>query len=264
MSEDGRDDANNKGWTRDYIWLGGKPIAQIKSKFKADGSVKDQEISYIHTDHLNTPRVATNQDQEVVWRWDSDAFGEQKAQRDVDQDGKKVKISLRFPGQYFDQESKLHYNHHRDYDPKIGRYVQSDPIGLFGGVNRYSYVGGNPLTRSDPKGQDWVFNNDTGTLTQIDASGVAVQTWPATSGPFGNGALPLGNYGLTSTPQTVPSSNSSQASYTDGAGNSWWLAIDPQFGTSRFGFGIHPDGGQPGTAGCVGITCNDTTSSATR
>ena len=70
----------------------------------------------------------------------------------MDQDGKKVKISLRFPGQYYDSESKLHYNHHRDYDPGIGRYIQSDPIGLGGGVNRYGYVLGNPLIGIDPSG----------------------------------------------------------------------------------------------------------------
>ncbi|MCZ8322218.1 MAG: RHS repeat-associated core domain-containing protein, partial [Novosphingobium sp.] len=58
----------------------------------------------------------------------------------------------RFPGQFYDVESNLHYNYFRDYDPRIGRYVQSDPIGLAGGVNSYSYVEASPTSTVDPDG----------------------------------------------------------------------------------------------------------------
>jgi RHS repeat-associated protein len=131
---------------RDYIWMGDMPVAMV------DYLDVTERVTYLHADHLNTPRYATNQVGDVVWQWQSDAFGNGIPAEDVDGDGVSVQVNLRFPGQYYDSESGLHYNYHRYYDPSIGRYITSDPIGLEGGLNTYAYVGGNPASWIDPLG----------------------------------------------------------------------------------------------------------------
>jgi len=141
----------------DYVYLDGMPIAQIKTLYKDNGDVDTRHLLYLHTDHLNTPRLATDMTQQVTWRWDSDAFGSLQPNTDPDVDGSHDYVNLRFPGQYFDKETGYHYNYFRDYDPSLGRYVQSDPIGLNGGLNTYGYVGGNPVGYIDPYGLDSVY-----------------------------------------------------------------------------------------------------------
>ena len=92
-------------------------------------------LYFIHPDHLGTPRVIVNASNTVVWRWDSaDPFGSLPPNSNPSGLGT-FTFNLRFPGQYFDQETNLHYNYYRDYDPATGRYIQSDPIGLKGGIN---------------------------------------------------------------------------------------------------------------------------------
>ena len=126
---------------RTYVWADGQPLAQIESVSTLAGTTLE-EIHYLHTDHLNTPRLATDQNQSVVWRWEGNAFG------DTASIGGAI-MNLRFPGQYYDSETGLYYNWHRYYDPRIGRYITSDPIGLRGGLNTYSFVANNPVRWSD-------------------------------------------------------------------------------------------------------------------
>jgi RHS repeat-associated protein len=106
---------------------------------------------YIYADHINTPRVITRaSDNAMVWRWDhADPFGTTAPDASL---AGAFAYNLRFPGQLFDAESGLHQNYFRDYDPKTGRYLTSDPIGLAGGINTYGYVEGNPLSYQDPYG----------------------------------------------------------------------------------------------------------------
>jgi RHS repeat-associated protein len=110
-------------------------------------------VSYVYADHLDTPRlIARSTDNAIVWRWDlADPFGMQVPQEDPSGLGN-FSYNLRFPGQWFDRETNNHYNYHRDYDPQTGRYIQSDPIGLEGGMNTYGYVAANPLSSSDKFG----------------------------------------------------------------------------------------------------------------
>lgn len=103
---------------------------------------------------LNTPRQIYDEQQQIKWRWDQgEPFGAGACNPDPDGDNVAFEFNLRFPGQYFDKESNAHYNGFRDYVADLGRYVQSDPIGLKGGgVNTYAYTKLDPLRRVDPAG----------------------------------------------------------------------------------------------------------------
>jgi filamentous hemagglutinin len=112
-------------------------------------------LFYLQPDAMGTPRVVIDPTRDVaVWRWDlaGEAFGESAPTEDPDGDGIAFLLDLRFPGQRYDAATGLHYNYHRDYDPTVGRYVQSDPIGLNGGLSTYGYGEGAPLVVSDPLG----------------------------------------------------------------------------------------------------------------
>jgi RHS repeat-associated protein len=133
---------------REYVWLGDTPVAVFTPGPQA---ADPPRVYAIHADHLDTPRVVADSTNGTRWRWLSDPFGVYVADENPAGLGA-FTMPLRFPGQYFDRETGMHYNVMRDYDGTTGRYAQSDPIGLAGGINTYGYVGGNPLSYADPMG----------------------------------------------------------------------------------------------------------------
>jgi RHS repeat-associated protein len=107
------------------------------------------KMYFIHVDHLNTPRYVADAAGTVVWKWEQqEPFGSNMADEDPSGLGF-FDLVLRFPGQYFDNETSSHYNYFRDYDSGTGRYVESDPIGLAAGINTYAYVDSSPLLGRD-------------------------------------------------------------------------------------------------------------------
>jgi RHS repeat-associated protein len=120
-----------------YVWLHGQPLAMINGA---------GDVYYYHNDHLGTPQRMTDASANVVWSADYLPFGQANVNVAL------VENNLRFAGQYYDAETGLHYNYHRYYDPKLGRYLRADPIGLIGGLNLYSYVSNEPIRRIDPFG----------------------------------------------------------------------------------------------------------------
>ena len=128
---------------RQHVHINNEPIAQLTTN-PANQTIA---VQYVHTDHLGTPTLLTNENGTVVADMEATPFGETYV------DYAEVTYNKRFPGQYKDGETGLHYNYFRDYDPSLGRYIQSDPIGIEGGLDTYTYVKGNPLIYSDPYGE---------------------------------------------------------------------------------------------------------------
>lgn len=128
-------EAQGGAWT-DYLWINGRLV----------GRITGGQIQNIYTDQTGRPEVATDRKANVVWRARNYAFDREVTISNT------AALNLGFLGQYYDAESGLWNNGYRDYDASSGRYVESDPVGLAGGINTYIYVQGNPLSHVDPLG----------------------------------------------------------------------------------------------------------------
>jgi RHS repeat-associated protein len=129
----------------EYVYLGDQLLSMIKP---------GEAVYYYYNDHLGTPQVLTDDTQSIAWKAVYTPFRQAVASIQT------VDNPFRFPGQYYDQETGLHYNYFRYYNPQTGRYITPDPIGLEGGVNLFTYVENDPINLVDPLGLIVILAND--------------------------------------------------------------------------------------------------------
>lgn len=159
----------------DYVYLDDRPVATIQPS--------TGQVYFLHDDRLGTPQLATDASQTVQWAATYQPFGYTNTGVGL------IAQNLRLPGQEFDLETGLYHNGFRDYIPGLGRYAESDPIGLGGGMNTFQYVKGNPLKWSDPRGMQaggaplTEMDPSDPDTTEIEPSG-PYETWPNTVEPY--------------------------------------------------------------------------------
>ena len=169
-------DGSTGALLREYIWLEGSLIAIV------EGTVAAPAYSYVHTGHLDEPVMVTDAAGQVISSITRDPWGNAILLTGS------AELSLGYPGQWHDQEGGLYQNWHRDYDPTLGRYIETDPIGLPGGTNLYAYVDGNPVNAVDPRGLQSVYDIHIWDRSGLDSLGHVMIT------PSGSNKIILNSY----------------------------------------------------------------------
>jgi RHS repeat-associated protein len=134
--------------TREYIWLPANDNSTVDLPLAViDISGTTATVLYVHADHLGRPIRMTSPTKTTVWQATWKPWGEVQTLSGTNSN------NLRYPGQYFQIETGLHYNHHRMYDPVTGRYTQADPLRFVDGPSVYAYAKNSPYMYTDREGQ---------------------------------------------------------------------------------------------------------------
>jgi len=242
----------NGAWI-DYVWLNGRLI----------GRMAGNQAYAIHDDQVGRPEAVTDPSRNIVWAAQNLAFT-----RNVTVAG--VTLNLGFPGQYYDAETSAWNNGFRDYKSGLGRYVESDPIGLGGGINTYAYVENEPVSGIDPKGEAVYAVGLSGFLAPIVGShgyyfdsagnyGTYTTLGGGLANPNASGGISFSYFGSTGASPVGyqdfagPFLSASAGGGADGFSGSFDFFVDPKH-SSNFGGGITLGAGTPGASGFIGET----------
>jgi RHS repeat-associated protein len=210
---------------QETVWMGDIPVATLQPSGTSIATY------YVHTDHLGTPRKITRpSDNSLMWRYDPDTFGSVAPNGNPSSLGTFI-YNLRFPGQYYQAETGLNYNYFRDYDPQTGRYIESDPIGLYAGsYSTYSYANGNPVSHIDPTGLDVsiLIKRDAYTSESVVGT-ISVTSTVAGAGSFNGFTLETASAGPNGDKLPIPPGNYEAFIRTDHSPNRVELQDVPGF-----------------------------------